>query len=338
VAQPQELREDSVSLISNLRQTLKYAIRFAILAPSGHNTQPWLFRVKDYGIEVLADRTRALPVVDPQDRALVISCGAAIYHLRLALSHYGLAYEVKLLPDIHEPDLLAEFVITGKREPSDDEATLFAAIPKRRTNRMPFESQPVPSHIQSDLLADVTSEGCWLHLVSTEASRLAISELVAEGDRVQAADPNFRHELAAWIHPNRSSTLDGMPGYSHGVGDLLSNLGPFMVRTFDWGNGQAAKDRQLAVGSPLLVVIGSATDTPLDWLLTGQGLGHMLLRATAANVAASFLNQPIEVESLRPRLSKLIGFGGFPQLLLRLGYGHEVRPTPRRLIQDVIIN
>jgi hypothetical protein len=63
----------------------------------------------------------------------------------------------------------------------------------------------------------------------------------------------------------------------------------------------------------------------------------MLLRATAANVAVSFLNQPIEVESLRPQLAKVIGFDGFPQLLLRLGYGNEVRPTPRRLIQDVII-
>ena len=34
-------------------------------------------------VELLADRTRALPVNDPQDRELTISCGCALFNLRV---------------------------------------------------------------------------------------------------------------------------------------------------------------------------------------------------------------------------------------------------------------
>ena len=54
------------------------AVAEAIRAPSSHNTQPWLFRIAGDHLGVMADRSRALPVADPQDRELVISCGAAI--------------------------------------------------------------------------------------------------------------------------------------------------------------------------------------------------------------------------------------------------------------------
>ena len=64
----------------------------------------------------------------------------------------------------------------------------------------------------------------------------------------------------------------------------------------------------------------------------------LLLRAQAAGVSASFLNQPVEDSALRPRLRKLLGGRGFPQLVLRLGYPREAaRATPRRALQDVVL-
>ena len=108
-----------------------------------------------------------------------------------------------------------------------------------------------------------------------------------------------------------------------GVGDIASYLGPFLVRTFDWGSGQAARDRQLAEGSPLLAVLGTLDDTPSAWLQAGQALARMLLRATAVGLSASYLNQPIEVQSLRQQLGSLVHAEGFPQLLLRIG----IRPA-----------
>ncbi len=114
----------------------------------------------------------------------------------------------------------------------------------------------------------------------------------------------------------------------------MSLAGPFVIRTFDTGKGQAAKDSQLAEGSPVLAVLGTEDDTPPEWLAAGQALARVLLRARAEGVWASFLNQPIEVPELRPRLRDAIGQSGFPQLLLRMGYGPEVRPTPRRPAEE----
>ena len=70
----------------------------AILSPSSHNTQPWRFRTSDTAIDVFADRTRALPVNDPEDRELTISCGCALFNLRAAAAAHGLGVTVTLLP------------------------------------------------------------------------------------------------------------------------------------------------------------------------------------------------------------------------------------------------
>jgi hypothetical protein len=129
---------------------------------------------------------------------------------------------------------------------------------------------------------------------------------------------------------------DGMRGYGFGLGEVKSRLGPLVIGSFNTGKGQAAKDRELAEGAPLLAVLGSDDDDPRSWLETGQALQGALLRARAGGVWSSHLNQPIEVEDLRARLAKLIGReDGFPQLLLRFGFGPEVAPQPRRSLDEV---
>jgi hypothetical protein len=288
-------------------------------------------------VTIRADRTRALPVVDPQDRELVISCGAALYNLRVAIRHFGHAAPVALLPDPADPDLLATVRLGAAEPPTPDDERRFAAIPLRRTNRRPFETRPLPAPLLERLSAAAAEESAWFAAVEDEAARHAVAELAAEGDRLQGADRSFRRELAAWIHPNRARGRDGMPGYAHGMGDLMSQLGPFVIRTFDWGNGQAAKDRQLALGSPLLAVIGTAADGPRSWLQAGRALSSVLLWARAEGVFASFLNQPTEIPDLRRRLAARLERGDHPQLLLRLGYGEPIRPTPRRSVAEVLL-
>ena len=57
------------------------------------------------------------------------------------------------------------------------------------------------------------------------------------------------------------------------------------------------------------------------------------------NIWSSFLNQPIEVPELRSRVVRdVIKKQGFPQLLIRMGYGQEIKPTPRRPVDEVIRN
>lgn len=318
------------------RDKLRFLLGYAVLAPSLHNAQPWLFRIVDDHLEVLADRTRALPVVDPHDRVLTIGCACALFNVRIAARHFGYQVTVELLPDPSRHDLLARVALGAHKSSNHEENTLFAAITRRRTNRMPFQRTTVDRKLLDRLEAAAGSEGAWLHVVKDRHDRHALADLVADADRLQFADKRFRRELAAWVHSNRSHSRDGMPGYAHGHGDVVSMLESFVIRTFDLGKGMAARDKDLAEHSPVLAVLGTPGDEPIDWLRAGQALEHVLLETTAGGLSASFLNQPIEVETLRPRLAKLIGRAGSPQVLLRLGVGPEVKPTPRRPVGEVL--
>jgi hypothetical protein len=315
---------------------LRFLLGYAVLAPSSHNTQPWSFQIRDGAVRLLADRTRSLPVVDPGDRALVMSCGAALLHLRVAMRHFGYAGRTDVFPDPHDPDLLAVVHLGPPYSPSDVDEQLFGAIPRRRTNRHAFEPRPVPPSILSALVAQAAEEGAWLEVATEPATRNVFADLVAHGDRVQANDKRFRAELSRWVHPNHSDRSDGIPGYALGMSNLASYAGPFVLRTFDWGEGRATKDRELAESSPVLAVLGTRTDDKAAWLAAGQAAARVLLGATAEGLSASFLNQPIEVEELRPRLRALLLHRGAPQLMFRFGYGPFVDPTPRRSTNEVL--
>jgi hypothetical protein len=259
-ANPWHISEAAFPRQGSASAQLRHLLHYAVVAPSGHNTQPWRFRVTGDGVELFADRTRALPVVDPDDRELTMSCGAALGQLRLTIRHFGRTDVVALFPDTRHADLLARVTVGEARSPNAEEDRL------------------------------VRSPHRW---------RQAVADLVAEGDRLQFSNTRFRRELAAGRRPNISRRRDGIPGYALGMGTLMSCIAPFVIRTVDVGRRQAAEHHQLAFGS-LLLAVSSAMDTPRAWLATGQALAKVLLQACADGVAASFLNPPIEVAELRP--------------------------------------
>jgi nitroreductase len=304
-------------------------VRAAVLAPSSHNTQPWIFRVGDSQIELFADRTRALPVNDPDDRELSISCGCALMNLRVAAAKRGLGVRVELAPEPSDPDRLARLTIGGAAVDSSAEASLAEQIGRRRTYRKRFATRGVEPTALDRLVEVASVEGAWLRPLQSPESRHQAAALVVEGDAIQWANPSWRRELAAWMHPRRRG--DGLT-----VPALTAPVAQLVVRTFDMGGGVGAKDRELASGSPELAVLGARGDGPLDWLLAGQALQRVLLVACQLGLQASYLNQPVQVPSLRPRLQALVG-GGQPQALLRLGHPlEEIPPAPRRPVDAVI--
>ena len=304
-------------------------IRSAVLAPSSHNTQPWYFRVSGSVIDLYADRTRALPVNDPEDRELTISCGCALMNLRLAAASRGFRAQVEPLPAPGEPDWLARLSFTSDAGAPAPEAALADFIDLRRTWRKRFAQRDVEPATRDRLVEAANAEGAGLRPVLGEKVRQRVAALVAEGDAAQWADPGWRRELAMWMHPRRRG--DGLT-----VPALAAPLAQLVVRTFDMGGGVGAKDEDLANASPLLAVLATDDDEPDDWLLAGQALERVLLTACRHGLQASYLNQPVQVTSLRARLADISG-SGFPQIVLRLGYpSHEIAATPRREVAAVI--
>jgi hypothetical protein len=329
--------EDDFPARGTPAEKLRFLVNYAVLAPSGHNTQPWLLRVAGDSLEVIADRTRALPVVDPEDRELTISCGAALETLEIAMRHFGHEPEVDTFPRVDDSDVLARVRLGEPCESDEEVDRLFRAITQRRTVRKRFDDRPVPDSVIEEFERLAGAYGIGLKIVADEAQRREVATLVSEGDRIQFADRRFRRELAAWIHSRRAASRDGISGAGFGMPDLLSPLGALVVRTFDIGGQVAAQDEQIAMGSPLLAIFHTESDDPRSWLDTGRALTSVLLASTAEGVRASYLNQPIEVAELRLRLAGVAEVRGTPQLLMRFGYGPTVEPAVRRPVDEVMI-
>jgi nitroreductase len=316
--------------MTTLDPVVEAILESATRAPSSHNTQPWRFRVKDQTIHLLADRTRALPVNDPEDRELVISCGCALFFLRAAAAGIGVALATEIVEDAADPDFLAAATILPSGKADTGIADLDNAIDARRTYRKRFEPAQVPDAVLDELCEAARAEGAGLAVLASEQTRHQAATLIAEGDAVLWHNPSWRRELAMWMHPKRDG--DGLT-----VPWLMAPLTQAIVRSFDMGGGEAARDRQYADESPLLAVLTTAGDTQSDWLAAGQALGRVLLLGCRHGLQASYLNQPVQVATLRTQLMELLPEPGFPQILLRMGYPvEEIAASPRRHLRSLI--
>lgn len=288
---------------------------------------------------MIADRRRALPVVDPFDRELAISCGAAIANLEIAAAQFGFRPSVTLSPDPVNADLLAgvHLAVTGAPDPNP--SGLLQAILRRRTTRARYAgNEPSPALIDA-CTAHAEALGINLTFISDEAKRRDIAEHVEQGDHLQFDDPSFRLELASWVHSTRMGRRDGMPGASFGMPDILAPVARFVMRMFDIGNGDASGDvKKIMEETPTLAVFSCNDDAQEAWLQTGRALGRVLLELTANGFTASYLNQPIETASLRPKLKEKTGSVEFPQILIRVGKSPDLpAPTARRMVEDVTV-
>ncbi len=325
--------------LSGMEQKIEHILSYAIEAPSSHNTQPWRFKVSLSNVKVYADRERCLPVVDPNDRELAISCGAAIGYIEVAARVFDLETTVSYANRSQNPDFLADVEFSEGKPASLEELTVFEVIPTRRTNRSKFWMQSVAKEILSRCRELADRFDTDLAIIENESDREAVAELVSRGDRVQFDDSSFRRELAQWVRSSDSATNDGMSGAGFGIPDLLLPLGSLIIRTFDIGNTVAAGDAQKIVsGSPVLFVFASKTDDLDAWLNAGRALAHVLLYLSSHGISNSYLNQPIEVESLRSRLQAVTDSAEFPQLMLRIGYADaEPAPSARRDLSEVLL-
>ena len=309
---------------------LANCVRAAVAAPSIHNSQPWHFRYRDGGVEVFADQTRRLEVIDPSGRELLMSVGAAIFNLRLAMRRLGRAPAVRLFPDPTEPDLVA--VITpGATEPPSAALTALAdAIPRRHTNRHPFARVAIPSATLDELMAAARLEGAELRLADAVVRNTMLGVVRAAEQRLRAQG-RYRAELTDWTRPRRGRT-DGVPARSFGSWGALETL---PLRDFGLTLPQPRRGVEPFELFPTIVVLTTEVDTVRSWVHGGQALQRVLLVATVNNVAATPMSQPLEIPALRKLVTDTTN-GRWAQVILRLGYGPPTTPTPRRPLTDVL--
>ena len=331
-------REFPVS--GSAERQLIFLLRYAVLAASTRNTQPWKFAVSENGIEVFADYTRRLPVADPGNRELLMSIGTAIMNLRVAAARFGLVCRVHYdhSGGSERPLALVSLAPATSDHTLDQSLVpLFPAIVRRHTNRQPFMVSRVPASVLERLQAVGTTYGSTIHISTDGRVNADVADLIAEADRRQLADPEFRKDIAEWMRPDWTSRPDGLPGSALGARGIVSALTPWATRVLDLGRVRAARDRNLCLEAPALIVV-AGEDAATSWLDAGELLERLLLTLVVEGLHTSYFNNPVQVPELRLRLKAMLGLATWPQLMLRVGYCLDPSPqTPRRMVEEMLI-
>ncbi|MBV2364155.1 Acg family FMN-binding oxidoreductase [Streptomonospora nanhaiensis] len=292
------------------------AARAAEHAPSVCNTRPWAISVEAGRIVLGADPERGLDVADPLSRELVLSCGAALYTIRVALRAHGVAPALTVLPDPDLPGRLAEVTAEGRLEPDGAAQAQWAAVTRRRTHRGLFASDVDDVRLVRALLRAAADEGAELRPLTDEPLIRSLAGLVSAAEHLQRHDRERSLELARWVRPPGDRAPEGV--HAEDFPDTSDADSLFPGR--DYGQGRVRgmlAVRGMATGTVALLT--TATDTRAAWLAAGQALQRVLLTAAAAGVAAAFHTQPLEEPSLRAFLAERFCEGAHPQMVMRLG-------------------
>jgi hypothetical protein len=304
-------------------------IAVAMRAPSLHNTQPWQFRLLGNAIELRADADRWLRHSDPRGRELMISCGAALFGLRLGLRSLGLLPVTELLPDLAQPGLAGRVRPAGHAAMNKVEAELVAAVPHRHTHRGAFAPGEVAARLLATLAGDAAAEGAELSLVDRPEVTDQLAGLTAAAAAGQRANPEITAETRGWVRPPGSRARDGIPAWAIAHVSTTADP-PARLRLPQRDFGQQGSDQPGGVPPSATAVLSTPSDTPADWLRAGQALHRLLLRAATRWVFASLQSQPLESPRYRQEVRELLGLTGYPQLLLQFGRSNTAPATPRR--------
>jgi nitroreductase len=312
---------------------VEQVIEAAGRAPSLHNTQPWRFCLRPDAVELRADGARRLPATDPDGLAVRLACGAALFNLRLALHGMGVRPLVTPYPHRDRPDLVAVVRHGGTRPATPEQRALLTAIPLRRTNRRPFSEVAIAPPERHALCRAALDEGCWLHIVDDHEQRTRLRDLAIRAHRAQLADPAIHSELERWTAVS-ADRVDGVPATAGGP--LPEPHETWTLRDFARGHAPARLPGKEFEEEPLLAVLSAHLHGPHADLQAGQAMQRVLLTATTRGLSASFLSEIIEVPHTRENLRRLIHGTRAPHVVLRIGYGHPLPPTPRRPVADLL--
>ena len=325
-----EVSEQDFPHASSIETQLGFLLRYAILAPSTKNSQPWAFSVQRNRIHLLADLRRCQTHADPERRELYISLGCALENLLVAAEHFGFGHGVSYFPEPGQQELVSTITFAPGGVPSDARAgaTLSAMLQRHNDNSV-FRSAAVPKELRIRLMACCVESDLRVYLTDDPHFRHWIDALTLEADRVEFADPAFRRELGHWI----GQGVFGEP-------PLLARLGSLAVSRVDLGEAVAQQDHAIVESAAVLGLVCATGDSHLAHVRTGQLFERLWLTATGMGVSIHPMSQTMRRPELREAVKELLPSPGWtPQHLFRVGFStrDDERHTPRRPMDDVLV-
>jgi hypothetical protein len=321
-----------------MEKPFKEIIHYATLAPSGHNTQPWKFAIKDNSILIFPDYSRRLPIVDPDDHALFISLGCALENLVVAANHMGFSARVEHFLQDGETEHIC---VTLNEEKVESDPDLFNGIQNRQSTRSQYDGRSIPAEDLEKLKQASQQDNVSFILFTQDEDIEPIIEFVKEGNRLQFRNKSFVSELISWIRFSKKhalATCDGLNSASMGLPYVPRWLGKFILNTFATPDGEAQKCEKLIHGSSGLALFIAQTNDKEAWINVGRSFERVVLTATALNIKHAHVNMPCEEVEVRKKLQQHLGLKNEqPLLLLRIGYAKPMPESYRRPVEAVLV-
>jgi hypothetical protein len=325
---PWALRDADYPAHGSREEQLRFLLRYAILAPSNRNTQPWRFAVSRDQITIHADAARWQRISDPHKRELFISLGCALENLLVALEHFSIGHVVTRSPGADDKSIAVQIAILDRPVVSPFRtANMFKAIVRRHTHHGRYVRRIVTPGALRRLTGCRVEQDLNLLLTQDGAIKRAADRLMLEGDALSFSDPAYRKELADCIGEG-----------SFGGPWLLSLAQEFAVAHLGVSKAVARGDHAALMSSPVFGLISCATNNNEMQIKAGQLLERLYLVATTLGLFLQPISQLLEVDAVRVKFSKLFRAGGVPLMPFRLGYaGTPGHRTPRRPLPDVLL-
>ncbi len=316
-------------------EVIKNAVQMACRAPSLHNSQPWAWVAEAGVLHLFADQDRIGQATDSSGREVILSCGAVLDHLRVAMAAAGFDTHTERMPNPGDRDHLASLDFTALPLVTDAHNRHAEAILQRRTDRRAFAAPQDWESFELVLRRAFDAEAAMLDVVAEEARpRLAQASRLTE--TLRANDLSYRAELAWW-------TVAGS-GFDHGMspGALPSESEAGRVdvaRTFPIA-GTVERRGDITADQSKIVVLSTHRDSPAQVLRCGEALSAVLLECTIAGLATCTLTHMIELGASRDIVRDVIRTPGLPQVLIRVGIvpplDGALPPTPRRPLAEIL--
>lgn len=313
-------------------ETLRAALSLATRAPSVHNSQPWRWRVGPHSVHLYANVDRHLRSTDPDQRDLMLSCGAALNHCAIALAALGWQSKIHRFPNPADPLHLAAIELQS-HTPAEIDVALAAAIPRRRTDRRHFSSWPVPPGDIALMGSRAARSGVKMLRVEDMAW---LNDIAAQAMHTHADDAEYARELTEWS--GRYGSLAGVPARNTPAPDPTSEL---PSRVFAGTALAQPSGTTSAEDNAVVLALGTFDDDALARLRAGEATSLMLLTATAQGLASCPITEPLEIPRTRAAVrADIFDDNEYPQMLLRVGWApvnaDPLPSTPRWPLSDVV--
>ncbi len=316
------------------KEKLERLVYYSSLAPSSHNTQPWLFELSQNKIKIYPNLERRLPQSDSTNRELYLSLGAAVTNLNIISQNFGLDFSCNITPNDQS---VATFSYNNLKSVLINKK-MIEAVCNRHCNRFEYEEKKLPEMFLNSIPEFTNNYSVIASVINEPKQKSQIAEIVLKAIESAFKDKGFTEELSHWLKPSLQKYHDGMPGYNIGVPWLLSFIIPWAMKHFNMSKQQRDINKSPLYHSATYIILSTTGDSKKDWVNTGQALEQIWIEAEKENIKLAVFAAPIEIKDYYKDFQQLLNTSSRPQMFVRLGYTNKIpKPSPRLAINKILM-